>query len=78
MYDTLTNQQFLYWLREMGVDYWDASVLLNTTVTRIEKYVLGLLPVTPKHSQECWLLLERRRQNLSKSLPPNTSESYLE
>ncbi len=66
MWHNLTNQQFLYWLKEMGIDYWDASVLLNTTVSRIEKYALGLLPVTPKHSEKCWFLLERHRQDLLK------------
>ncbi len=64
MSNNLTNQEFLYWLKEMRIDYWDASVLLNTTVSRIEKYALGLLPVTPKHSEKCWFLLERRRQEL--------------
>ena len=73
MYDILTNQQFLYWLKEMGIDYWDASRLLGTTVTRIEKYALGILPISAKHSQDCWLLLERRRKQLTNGSPADTT-----
>lgn len=73
MYDNLTNKQFLSWLRVMEVDYWEASVLLNTTVIRIEKYALGMLPITPKHSEECWLLLERRGKQLPNGSPADTT-----
>ncbi len=54
------NQQFLYWLKAMDSSYQEAAVLLKTTVTRIERYALGTLPITPKHSGQCRQFLRAR------------------
>lgn len=61
-----SNQQFLCWLKAMNINYWEAAVLLKTTVARVEGYALGILPITPKHSRQCRLLLK-----LTGKGPPN-------
>ena len=58
------NHQFLCWLKAMEVNYWEAAVLLKTTVSRVEGYALGTLPITPKHSRQCRLLLKLRGRGL--------------
>ena len=58
------NHQFLCWLKVMEVNYWEAAVLLKTTVSRVEGYASGTLPITPKHSRQCRLLLKLRGRGL--------------
>ena len=64
MSDKFNNQEFLYWIKTMDISYEEASVLLKTTVTRIEKYVSGTLPVIPKHSSQCRLFLKLRGKRI--------------
>ena len=58
------NHQFLCRLKAMEVKFWEAAVLLKTTVSRVEGYASGTLPITPKHSRQCRLLLKLRGRGL--------------
>ena len=75
MPNKVNNQQFLYWIKTMDISYQEAAVLLKTTVARIEKYALGTLPITPKHSRQCRLLLKLRGKGLP-NIPVSESTDF--
>ena len=69
------NQQFIHWLKAMDINHWEAAALLKTTVAKIEKYALGTLPITPKHSRQCRLLLKLRGKGLP-NIPVSESTDF--
>ena len=69
------NQQFLYWIKTMDISYQEAAVLLKTAVARIEKYAFGTLPITPKHSRQCRLLLKLSGKGLP-NIPISESTDF--
>jgi hypothetical protein len=61
--NTMTNQQFRYWLETMNFTYEKAAELLKTSISTIEGYCFGRFQVSYKHSTECQMLMRLRAKH---------------
>gem|GEM_PF-2563762 len=69
------NHQFLCWLKAMDISYQEAAILLKIPVSRVEGYASGTLPITPKHSRQCRLLLKLSGKGLP-NIPISESTDF--
>ena len=64
MTETLTSEQFCYWIKKMDMTYKEAGYLLGVSISTIEGYAYGVFKIPEQQANTCRLLFRFKMKKL--------------